>query len=256
MSDAEAPNPAFDHGGASLRDAWDAQAEAWIRWARTPGHDDFYERYNLPAFLELLPSPGRLTVDVGCGEGRVGRVLEARGHRVVGVEPAHALAVAARRAAARPETVRAAAGALPFPGAVADLVVSFMVLQDVDDLERAVAELARVLDPRGVICLALLHPIVSAGFFDPDEPVFYLGRYLTRSRYELAVDRDDVPFTFHGAHRPLDAYGRAFEAAGLLVEALREPALPVTHLAARPELANQRFVPNFLHLRLRKAVHR
>lgn len=30
--------------------------------------------------------PGRLTVDVGCGEGRLGRVLVGSGHRVVGFD--------------------------------------------------------------------------------------------------------------------------------------------------------------------------
>src|SRR5262245_61773182 len=64
-------------GGESLRDAWDEQAENWVAWARTLGHDHFYWRFNLPRFLELVPPPGRLTVDLGSGEGRLGRRLES-----------------------------------------------------------------------------------------------------------------------------------------------------------------------------------
>jgi hypothetical protein len=36
--------------------------------------DDFWQ-FHLPEFLRLVPAPGRPTVDVGCGEGRLGRVL-------------------------------------------------------------------------------------------------------------------------------------------------------------------------------------
>ena len=32
-----------------------------------------------PALLELLPPPGRLTLDLACGEGRLARVLQAGG---------------------------------------------------------------------------------------------------------------------------------------------------------------------------------
>jgi len=32
----------YDHGGASITDAWEQNAEDWIRWARTPGVDDYF----------------------------------------------------------------------------------------------------------------------------------------------------------------------------------------------------------------------
>ena len=83
---------------ADLRAAWDAQAADWIAWARAPDHDHFFWRMSMPALLALLPAPGRLTVDVGCGEGRLARELKARGHRVVGIEGSPALAAAAREA--------------------------------------------------------------------------------------------------------------------------------------------------------------
>ena len=45
----------------TLRDAWDEQADAWARFARTPGHDRAHSLLNFPAFLELLPPPERAT---------------------------------------------------------------------------------------------------------------------------------------------------------------------------------------------------
>jgi SAM-dependent methyltransferase len=63
---------------------WEDQAENWLAWARTPGHDAYW--YYRDALFPLLPPPGRRTLEIGCGEGRVVRDLVARGHRVVGVD--------------------------------------------------------------------------------------------------------------------------------------------------------------------------
>ena len=80
-----------------LRDAWERNADDWIRWAREPGHDSYW-RFHREAFLRLVPAPGRLTLDVGCGEGRVTRDLKELGHHVVGVDASETMVEAAREA--------------------------------------------------------------------------------------------------------------------------------------------------------------
>jgi 2-polyprenyl-3-methyl-5-hydroxy-6-metoxy-1,4-benzoquinol methylase len=81
----------------TLRDAWQAHAQDWLAWTRRPGHDGFWQLIQ-PPLLDLLPPPGRLTVDVGCGEGRFSRELQRRGHRVVGIDVAAVLVQAAHAA--------------------------------------------------------------------------------------------------------------------------------------------------------------
>ncbi|MGH2895389.1 MAG: class I SAM-dependent methyltransferase [Solirubrobacteraceae bacterium] len=107
---AQAPPPMRPHAACDAEsvefrpttEAWNAHADGWLRWARTPGHDHHYEHLNLPALLALLPSPGRLTVDLACGEGRLGRVLSERGHSVIGVDSSPTLVRLAREAASGP----------------------------------------------------------------------------------------------------------------------------------------------------------
>ena len=79
---------------------------------------------------------------------------------------------AARSAAPEMELHLADAADLPFPDASFGLVVAFMSLQDVDDLDRRhVAQAARVLAPGGRLCLAIVHPLSSAGSFaEPARP--------------------------------------------------------------------------------------
>ncbi|MGH2932542.1 MAG: class I SAM-dependent methyltransferase, partial [Gaiellaceae bacterium] len=78
-----------------LRDAWERNAADWVRWARKPGHDSYW-RFHRERFLELVPPPGRLTLDLGCGEGRVARDLQELGHRTVGLDASDTMIGAAR----------------------------------------------------------------------------------------------------------------------------------------------------------------
>lgn len=242
----------------SLRDAWEAQAYNWAAWARTPGHDYFFWRLNLPHFLEMLPPPGRLTVDIGCGEGRVGRALEARGHRVIGFDGSATLARLAAEDEMSQRVTVADAAALPAVDACTDLAIAFMSLQDVDDMVSAVGEAARVLVPGGRLCLAIMHPISTTGLFDSDghESDFrLLVPYFEPFRYALPFERDGLEMTFAGMHRPLAAYTDALAEAGFLIETIREPAPDDDLVSDMPEMARQRKVPAFLHLRaVRTAV--
>ena len=220
--------------------------------SRSPAPIRSYDLLNKPSFLELVPGARSLTIEVGCGEGRVARELLALGHRVLGLRRV------ARAGPGRGVSPRGAARSpsptspqLPIATAAADVVVCFMVLMDIEDLDGAVAELARVLAPGGTLCVGILHPIMTSGLFVPGDEyrTFYMGEYLKPMRHVLDIERSDGGiFRFRLEHRPIERYFRAFEAAGLAVTALREPR-PSDELAAeRPEFANTLRVPNFLHL--------
>ncbi|HEX2576400.1 MAG TPA: class I SAM-dependent methyltransferase [Aquihabitans sp.] len=232
---------------ASLAAAWEANAADWIAWARTPGHD-LYERFHRDALFRLLPPPGRLTVDLGCGEGRVGRDLLAAGHVVVGVDRSPTLAAAAATHEPALPVVLADGVAIPMADASCDLVVAFMSLQDMDRPDAAFFEVARVLEPGGRAVMAVVHPLNGAGTFagergDASAPFVIDGSYLEAHRYADDVDRDGLRMRFVSDHRSLASWSGMIEAAGLLVEAMRE--------VGSPDPADRwHRVPLFLHLRL------
>ncbi len=224
-----------------LHEVWDAQADEWARYARDPRGDRANLGFNLPRFLELVPPPGRATLDVGCGEGRLGAELLRRGHHVVGVDRSPRMVAYTWE---RHEAYVADAAALPFPDASFDLVTAFMSLQDVEDMSGAVREIGRVLECGGRLCLAIVHPVNSGGRFeskDDDASFVVDGSYFREHRLDNLVERDGFRVVFAQEHRPLEAYARALEAAGLAVELLREPAHPSSPRWAR--------LPLFLHLR-------
>jgi SAM-dependent methyltransferase len=141
---------------------------------------------------------------------------------------------------------------LPFPDASFGLVVAFMALQDIDDLGGSIAEVARVLAPGGKLCLAIVHPITSAGAFAervPDAPFVIEGSYLDESRTDGTFERDGLKMRFVSRHAPLETYVEQFAANGLLVERLREPRLPEAAITD-PAGLRWRRLPGFLHARI------
>ena len=59
---------------------WARVARDWIAWARAPGHDAFW--YYRAGLAALIGPGGGEALDVGCGEGRVSRLLGELGCRV------------------------------------------------------------------------------------------------------------------------------------------------------------------------------
>jgi len=120
-----------------------------------------------------LALPGARVADIGCGDGRLTRVLAAAGARVTGIEPAAAQLARARdaEAAADEDYVQTGAEALPFPDGTLDIAVFFNSLHHVPvTLQgRALAEAARALKPGGL--LYVVEPIAEGPLFEVMRPV-------------------------------------------------------------------------------------
>lgn len=235
-----------------LSEAWDKEAEKWIEWARRPGHDCFWQ-YHRDQFLEIVPEPGSLTVDIGCGEGRLTRHLRAMGHKIRAFDASKTMIEAARQADPEGSYEIANAERLPLADLSCDLAVVFMVLQDVDDLPSAVAEMSRILSPGGRACIAIVHPLNSAGTFNEqtaDSEFVIKGSYLESFRYSDSLTRDGIAMTFHSMHRSVEHYSREFERANLMIEAIREHPVPSSKTMEAPEYRRWQRLPLFMHFRL------
>jgi len=225
--------PALDH---NLLEAWDEHAADWIRWAREPGFDTYW-RFGRAAFLAMLPPPGRLTLDLGCGEGRVSRDLRAAGHRVVGLDGSPVLARAAREAETKVPVLVADAAHVPLVDAACDLVVAYMTIHDFDDMGSALMEASRVLTTGGVLCMGVVHPINSGGNFtgDEDDAALVIDRsYFESRKYVDRIERNGLKMTLSSRHHTLEDYCTSMVDAGFVIEAVREVTSPEGRWARVP----------------------
>ncbi len=229
------------------RAAWEAEAEHWVRWARTPGHDAYW--FYRDSFFDLVvPAPGHLTLEVGRGEGRVTRDLAARGHRVVSLDGSTTLLRHARASDPSGRYVQGDAGALRFSDGVADVVVAYNSLMDFDDMPGAVTEMARVLAPGATLCICITHPVFDGGEFDSDAddaPYRLRGPYFGRHRFDVTIEKRGVTIRFRGWNHALEDYVGALIGAGLVIDMVRKP-VPVA--GARDYDRGNRY-PMFLHVR-------
>ena len=116
-----------------------------------------------------------------------------------------------------------------------------------DDMPGSVREAHRVLGAGGRFCVAVVHPINSAGNFEgesEDSPFVMRDSYFDRRLYSDAIERDGLAMTFHSRHWTLEDYSRALEEAGFQIELLRE--------IAQDDHPRWRRAPLFLHLRALK----
>ena len=190
---------------------------------------DSYWRFHRRRFLELVPRAGRLTLDIGGGEGRVARDLQRLGHHVVEFDGSPVLA----RAAARPSRARRGRGGRRAPGsrsrdAAADLVVAFMSLQDIDrsgssdQRDRACAGAARTAVRRDRAPDQLRGCVRRRPWRRRPTGSSSRGRTSTRRAATASeVDRDGYRMTFHSLHRSIETgvEPRSVEAARLVIGA-------------------------------------
>lgn len=245
-----------DHAGSDVsRQLWEAHAEWWIE-GFTEGADPEYVEQIVPMAESELAGAG-LVLDVGCGDGQIARALTARGSRVVGVDPTwNQISVAARRAGG-PAYVQAGASPLPFADASFDAAVACLVFEHIDDLDGAIAEVARVLRPGGRFAFFLNHPLLQtpgSGWIDdqivdPPEQYWRIGPYLPEAE---TVEQVELGVYIRFLHRPLSRYVNALAEHGLVLERMEEPMPPPGFVARAPEYLEAATIPRLLYLRLRR----
>lgn len=230
-----------------MENGWQSSADAWI--ADMGEHGDFGRRYVLdPVMLPraLARSPKK-ALDVGCGEGRFCRMLQSHGIDVLGVDPTPALIAAARTRDIRGTYLDASAERLPFGDETFDLVVSYLSLIDIPDIQSAVSEMARVLKPGGALLIASLNSFNTAradlGWIKDSvgRRLYYpIDNYLQERA--MWIEYRGIRVLNH--HRPLSTYLRALLGVGLVLTYFDEPAPSADAPASRA--TNYARVPWFL----------
>ncbi|MFZ9124250.1 MAG: class I SAM-dependent methyltransferase [Ilumatobacteraceae bacterium] len=240
---------------------WEDNADWWIE-GFTEGADPEYEEQIVPMAVSDLAG-FRKILDVGCGDGQIGRALaRAHGCHVVGIDPTwNQIRVAKERSdreqGASMSVARAGADRLPFGNGSFDAVVACLVFEHIREVDSAIGEVARVLRPGGRFSFFLNHPLLQtpgSGWIDdqvldPPEQYWRIGPYLIEEESIEEVEKDVfIPFI----HRPLSRYVGALVHSGFVITGLDEPAPPRGFLARAFEYEAAATIPRLLHIQAEK----
>jgi SAM-dependent methyltransferase len=208
----------------ALRAQWSAAASGWR------AHHAHVDQHSAPVTAAMLRSvnirPGDRVLELACGPGGVGLAAARRagpdGHVVLSDIAPEMTAIASDRASelglANVETKQLDLEAIAEPDASYDVVLCRNGLMLVPDPERAAAEIARVLRPRGSVAVAV---------WAPRERNPWLGALLDAVGTHLgaAVPPPGVPGPFSMSE--LGAVRRVLASGGLLNVTVEEVAVPL-----------------------------
>lgn len=232
-----------------MNNGWDNSAQAWIDSMGERGEcGDWGRQHVLDPVMMARVGQGRFgnALDVGCGEGRFCRMLEAAGVKATGIDPTRKLLELARERDPSGDYRPGRAEQLEFADASFDLAVSYITLIDIPDFRGAIREMARVLRPGGSLLMANLTGFTSAcadrGWVKGaggEHLYFPVDNYLRE--FPLWLEWSGI--RIENWHRPLAAYMSAFLDAGLILRFFDEPE-PVSGEAIHQERARR--VPWFV----------
>lgn len=186
----------------------------------------------LPNLLRIVAPKGKKILEVGCGDGFFADAFAKEGGEVTGSDIAEAMVARARENNPNLKWYTASADNLSFAKSGAyDTVVVVLALQNIENLQGALAEASRVLTPGGELVAVLNHPAFripkkSSWGFDDAAGVQYrrLDAYLSESTEEIDMDpgKEKGKRTTVSFHRPLQVYIKALVKNGFAVTGFEE----------------------------------
>lgn len=132
---------------------WDRR---WVEAGRDRDHFDDLTIYPIRYAEEVMTQPRARTLEIGCGLGRVLKHYHHAGFQIAGIERSSA---AVERLQSEDPSLDVCNGDvldLPYEDAAFDVIMAFGVYHNLEQgLERALAETARCLRPRGRFCISM-----------------------------------------------------------------------------------------------------
>jgi ubiquinone/menaquinone biosynthesis C-methylase UbiE len=212
--------------------SWGSSAKWYSDYLETT-EDSYQRQVILPNLLRILgPKSGMKVLDIACGQGFFSRAFREAGASVTGADISKELIAEAKKLSPNGIDFHVApADKLAFAkdGAY-DAATVVLAIQNIENMQGAFAEAARILKKGGRIILVMMHPAFripegASWGFDEEAKVQYrrIDRYLSAHRSELLVHpgKKDSPITV-SYHRSLQDFSKALFKAGFAITRFEE----------------------------------
>jgi ubiquinone/menaquinone biosynthesis C-methylase UbiE len=160
---------------------------------------DNIEKEIVSAHLKKLPKTNWL--ELGCGTGHWTKFFNNNGFQITAVDNSEAmLEIARSKNLENVQFLNADATRLPFPDARFSGIVSITMLEFVDDLEKGLNEIDRVLKPGGTLVLGCLNAVSDPGKNKNNDPIFKHARFFTQEEIKEILTRFGSPHISAGVY--------------------------------------------------------
>jgi ubiquinone/menaquinone biosynthesis C-methylase UbiE len=160
---------------------------------------DKIEKEIISAHLKKFPKGNWL--ELGCGTGHWTKFFSDCGFQVTAVDNSEAmLEIARSKNIENVQFLHADASRLPFPDAFFPGIFSITMIEFVDDLEKVLNEIDRVLKPGGTLVLGCLNALSQLGKNKNNDPVFQHAHFFTPEELEKMLSRFGSPHISAGVH--------------------------------------------------------
>jgi ubiquinone/menaquinone biosynthesis C-methylase UbiE len=239
---------------------WDRNAE--IITEKYNEHGDLHREVLLnPSLFSLVGDVKQKDIlDAGCGEGYLSRIFAKSGASVVAVDYSKNMLEIARKKTPKELNIEYRYGNcenLDFlEDESFDIIVSNMVIQDLENYKAAINEMYRLLVNGGSFVFSILHPCFvtpDSGWEKKDGEKLHwnVDNYFYEGVYEQSYPQgqtDKVLFF----HRTLTSYFNAITEAGFILEGLVEPKPSAEMLEKHPSFEEDFRCSDFIVFKLRK----
>ncbi|MDP6476824.1 MAG: class I SAM-dependent methyltransferase [Nitrospinaceae bacterium] len=211
---------------------WD-QASRWYDSLVGMSGSDYHRTILMPGVLRMLElKAGRCVLDLACGQGVLSRYLLQKKLKPEGLDSSEQLLRMARSRSEKsiPYHLGNAGDTAILEGKKFDGVACILAVQNMENIESVLKNVARWLKPSGKFVMVLTHPCFriprqSNWGWDGDKKTGYrrIDRYANEMEIPILtppfVDKDNFTMTYH---RPLQSYFSALLKAGLCVDSMEE----------------------------------
>lgn len=179
-----------ERGGLhETRAYYDEFSKSYERHRRPNSRDGYHALVDdLEVELCARYGTGKDVLECGCGTGLILERIQEHARHATGIDLSPGMLELAR--ARGLDVHEGSVTALPFPDASFDVTCSFKVLAHVPDIGRALAEMARVTRPGGVILAEFYNPWSLRGLVKRLGPA---GKISDRTRESAVYTRFDSP---------------------------------------------------------------
>ncbi|UCD13712.1 MAG: class I SAM-dependent methyltransferase [Thermoplasmatales archaeon] len=195
------------------------------------GMDISYHKILIPSIIKALGNiKNKKGLDVGCGTGKITRILAKKTKTMIGVDLSKEMIDIAEKESLNVPNISFIKTSIEsfqknHPHNTFDFCVSNMSFNTMPNLNKVIRSMSLLLKNNGILVFSIAHPCFWNFYkrLEPEDSFEYLKNHNMRVKFTISLDQKGLPEKTTYFHRPLEYYSKLLVKNGFIIENLYEP---------------------------------